>query len=183
MSRPRPSPPVLLVIGLLRNSSLPLDPVLERIGEAFGPTAKVSIPLPFSHTAYYEPEMGPQLVRQFLAQDQLVDPGQLAEIKWRTNEIESKFSREDGRRRLNLDPGCLSMANLVLATGKGYTHRPYLGNGIYADLTLMWQQGAWCDLPWTYPDYRSEPVKAILTEYRDLYREKTSQTQSREAGK
>ncbi|NLH50222.1 MAG: DUF4416 family protein [Myxococcales bacterium] len=181
MSQPRPAPPVLLVIGLLRDPELPLEPVAEAIGAAFGPIADLSAPLAFEHTAYYEPEMGPGLLRQFAALAELVDPGRLADIKWQTNEIESKFSREDGRRRINLDPGLLGFANLVLATGKGYTHRPYLGNGIYADLTLIWQHGAWVELPWTYPDYRSEPVKAILTGYREFYREKAGPARSREA--
>ena len=79
--------------------------------------------------------------------------GSLPDIKLRTNEIELGLSRE-GKRRVNIDPGLLSQERFVLATGKNFTHRIYLRDGIYADLTLIYQNGAYRPLPWTFPDCR-----------------------------
>ena len=57
----------------------------------------------------------------------------------------------------------------VLATGKNYSHRIYIGDGIYADLTLIFQKGAYQSLPWTYPDYQDEGMKAFLALVRQKY--------------
>ena len=45
-----------------------------------------------------------------------------------------------------------STGKLVLATTKDRDHRLYLGEGIYAEVTLHYQGGAWRARPWTYPD-------------------------------
>jgi hypothetical protein len=175
MSVPRPMPPTLLVIGVLSAPDFAWPPLLAALREAFGPEAFVRGPLAFDQTTYYEAEMGAPLQRRFAAMAAPFDAGRLAAAKLATNAIEARFAAA-GKRRVNLDPGALSLFNFVLATGKGFTHRPYLGDGIYADLTLIWQNGGWQDLPWTYPDYRSAPVKTILTECRNYCR-----NQSREA--
>jgi hypothetical protein len=70
-------------------------------------------------------------------------------VKGWTNGLEERLAA-GGKRRVNIDPGYLARAHLILATGKGYTHRPYLRDGIYADLTLVFQQGGFQPLPWTY---------------------------------
>jgi len=108
---------------------------------------------PFPYTTYYDKEMGQGIRRQTAGFLNLVAPGLLPDIKLRTNEIENSFSR-DGKRRVNIDPGLLSPERFVLATGKNFTHRIYLRDGIFADLTLIYQKGAYSPLPWTYPDYR-----------------------------
>ena len=87
----------------------------------------------------------------WLFQD-LVEQIALAEIKRHTNSIEQTYALE-GKRQLNLDPGYLLYERFVLASGKNFTHRVYIGNMIYADLTLIYQKGAFQTLPWTYPDY------------------------------
>ena len=83
----------------------------------------------------------------------LVSPQSLPDIKLRTNEIEAVLAR-DGKRQVNIDPGFLSAERLVLATGKNFIHRVYLRDGIFADLTLIYQKGAYRPLAWTYPDYQ-----------------------------
>ena len=70
---------------------------------------------------------------------------------------------------MNIDPGYLAKAHLVLATGKGYSHRPYLREGIYADLTLIYRNKAFQLLPWTYPDDASGDMIAMLTRIREKY--------------
>ncbi len=55
----------------------------------------------------------------------------------------------------------------MLATGKNYLHRIYLGRGVYADLTLIYEKGGFQPLPWTYPDYASPEVRAVLALMRE----------------
>jgi hypothetical protein len=76
---------------------------------------------------------------------------------------------EGGKRRVNIDPGYMSQAHLILATGKGYTHRPYLRDGIYADLTLIYSGKSFQSLPWTYPDYGEKPVIEMFNRMRSKY--------------
>jgi hypothetical protein len=58
---------------------------------------------------------------------------------------------------------------LILATGKGYSHRPYLRDGIYADLTLIFSDGTFRPLPWTYPDYAGRQMIGLLNRVREKY--------------
>ena len=114
----------------------------------------------FPYTTYYDNEMGRGIRRQTAGFLNLVAPESLPDIKLRTNEIETSLLR-DGKRQVNIDPGLLSPERFVLATGKNFTHRVYLRDGIYADLTLIYQKGAYRPLPWTYPDYREPRVPAL----------------------
>jgi hypothetical protein len=95
-----------------------------------------------------------------------VDRDRLAEIKLFTNQVEKQFLDPQRGRRVNIDPGLLSLENLVLATGKNFTHRIYLQQGIFAEVTLIFQKGKFVTLPWTYPDYASEEITAILAQIR-----------------
>jgi hypothetical protein len=92
----------------------------------------------------------------------------LVRIKGETMEIEEEFAVE-GRRRINIDPGYICAEHLILATTKGYTHRPYLGEGIHADLTLIYRDGAFQPLEWTYPDYASLDIREIMQRIRTRY--------------
>jgi hypothetical protein len=100
--------------------------------------------------------------------EKLIRPEELPDIKLATNEIEDKLAA-NFQRRINIDPGYISKAHLILATGKSYTHRPYLRDGIYADLTLVYQGKKFCSLPWTYPDYADEKQLLMLGRIREKY--------------
>ena len=124
--------------------------------------------LPFDHTPYYAPEFGQGLVRRIWSLGTLIDPGTLSTIKLRTNELEQRCA-VDGRRRINLDSGYVSMAKLVLATTKNHGHRIYVGDGIYAEVTLQYRDGAYRSWPWTYPDYATPTYCALFAEIRRVY--------------
>jgi hypothetical protein len=55
----------------------------------------------------------------------------------------------------------------VLASCKDYSHRLYLGDGVYGELTLIFEHGAWRAMPWTYPDYRTEAYQAFFSRVRN----------------
>lgn len=153
MSVPRRSEPAKLIVGLLYRDPDLQQQVWRRLSAAFGALDLLTEPIAFTFTDYYDREMGPGILRRMGSFQDLVDPQRLPDIKLATNALEQEWSR-DGRRRINIDPGLLSEERLVLATGKNYTHRIYLRDGIYADLTLIYQKGSYRALPWTYPDYQ-----------------------------
>ncbi len=124
--------------------------------------------LPFDHTQYYAREFGAGLVRQIVSFAELAPPQRLAEVKRMTNELEMTWAVGE-QRRVNLDPGYISLSKMVLATTKDYSHRIYLGQGIYAEVTLHYRRGAFYPWEWTYPDYASPRYLEIFGQIRDMY--------------
>ena len=168
MSIPQPPKFAKLVVGFfLRDKDL-VSPIALRLAEKFGEIDIVGPMMPFDYTSYYEPEMGVGLFRRILAFKPLIEQESLASIKIATNAIEAEFM-EDGRRRVNIDPGYLVHERFVLASGKNFTHRIYIGCNIYADLTLIYTKGTFQTLPWTYPDYADKSIKDLLESIRKKY--------------
>jgi hypothetical protein len=168
MSRPIDAEAVKLVMSVLSAQSGFLQDALSDLSGRYGTMDFISALLPFDYTDYYAGEMGSPLYRRFAAFENLVKPEALPDIKRETNVLEEKYAK-DGRRRVNIDPGYINHAHLILATGKGYTHRPYLRDGIYADLTLIYQKGTFRTLPWTYPDYAAEGTIGLFDKIRCKY--------------
>ena len=100
----------------------------------------------------------------------LIDPETLPEIKLESNRIEARWA-VDGKRQVNLDPGYVSMAKLVLATTKNHGHRIYVGQGIYAEVTLQYRDKAFRPWPWTYPDYGTPRYCELFAHIRQRYLE------------
>jgi hypothetical protein len=160
---------VKLFIGMISGRKDVFDSTKEKLIEIFGPTDSESDPIPFTHTDYYEKEMGKNLVRRFLSFGRLIQPDTLPNIKVLTNKLEESFTRA-GSRLINLDPGYLSLDKLVLASTKNYSHRIYLKSGIYAEVTLIYRRsGGFRPLPWTYPDYRSAEYLQFFHRVRKIY--------------
>jgi len=165
---------VKLIVGLI-SSSFHLFPAVQgKLEGLFGPVDLESPLIPFSFTNYYNQELGPNLQRKFLSFARLIDPGRLAEIKSLTNELEERFQRPNNKRGINIDPGYLEPGKLVLATTKNQQHRIYLGQGIYAEVTLRFRRGRFEPWEWTYPDYRSEAYLDFFTRAREIYLEQLS---------
>lgn len=182
MSTPGHPPPALLVLSIFSSRWEEFwPPLLQDLEKRFGPAETVSDLIPFEETAYYRREFGAPLLRRMLSFRRLVPQDQLAAIKLATNGIELASSRGSGRI-VNIDPGLLTLERLVLATGKNFTHRVYLGKGIYADLTLIFQGGCWKALPWTFPDYAGATLQGLLTEMRRQYRDRLTETDRRRRG-
>jgi len=175
MSTPQPPKPAKLIIGLIMQDRVLIEHLTAALCASYGALDLVSAWMPFDYTSYYEREMGTHLVRRMLAFKNLVRQDDLPAIKLRTNRLEDKYAK-DGRRRVNIDPGYLLLERLVLASGKNFSHRIYLGEGIYADLTLVYQHGDFQKLPWTYPDYADQPMLAFLQQVRRKYTVDLKQT-------
>ena len=172
MSTPKTPDPGLLIISILSASWDQCWPgVLEELEARFGPADGVSEEFAFDETGYYDEELGTPITRRIIEFETLRSLDELADIKLFTNSLESR-SGSAGKRLFNLDPGFISMQSLVLATGKSFSHRIYLKDGIWADLTMIWQKKQWVEFPWTFPDYAGEAMKSRLTKLRLSYKTK-----------
>jgi len=160
--------PVRLLIGLIYSEDAPIDDCIKKLEEKFEEIDFISEQYNFDFTFYYEEEMGKGLSRRFLSFKGLIKRDELVEIKIFTNNLEKIYSVQN-RRNINIDPGYIAQEHLILATGKGYYHRPYLGKGVYADLTLVYRNKEYQSLDWTYPDYRSEEIKRLMKTLREKY--------------
>ncbi len=168
MSHPQPPKPAKLIIGLFTSKKDMIESAARVLVEKFGTIELISPWFDFDFTNYYEKEMGNPLFRRIFSFKSLIEQDDLADIKLVTNEIEKMFTVES-LRQVNIDPGYLTLERLVLATGKNYTHRIYIGKCIYADLTLIYTGNGFQTLPWTYPDYASENIKKFLISVRSKY--------------
>ncbi|MBN2406141.1 MAG: DUF4416 family protein [Elusimicrobia bacterium] len=125
--------------------------------------------LKFDYTQYYYNEMGRPLERKFISFRELVGPKDIRDIKIFTNRLEKKFAGKDGRRRINIDPGYIAPSKVVLASTKNFSHRIYLGKGIFGEITLIFRDGGFRILEWTFPDYRTAEYHDILKGIRNIY--------------
>ena len=169
MGTVREPQPVKLIASLLTGDPGLLAGVKEALTTAFGPIDFESELLPFDHTDYYAPEFGPGLQRQIVTFAGLVDPGDLPAIKRKTNKMELSDAPGDSRR-VNIDPGYVSLGKMVLASTKNHAHRLYLGEGIYGEGTLTYQRGRFRAWSWTYPDYASDAYCALFDQIRERYK-------------
>lgn len=168
MSIPKPPQPAKLVVGLFTSQKELINPVAEALSREFGPLQMVSRWFLFDQTSYYHKEMGAPLFRRMFTFKTLIEQKALADIKCRTNAIEQNHMNGNNRT-INLDPGYLLYERFVLATGKNFSHRIYLDKGIYADITLIYQDGDYQRLPWTYPDYADDRLRQHLISIRSAY--------------
>lgn len=172
-----PSSPhaVLLLVAAFSRHTEALRWGLEQATAAWGPTALLSPPFQFDDTDYYEPTMGPNLLKQFWAFERLIDPVALPQLKLQTNAWEDACARLGSyaeSRPLNLDAGYLNLGKLVLASTKDHAHRVYVAQGIYAEVTLSYRDHAWRVWDWTFPDYRRADYQAFLSTARDYFRQR-----------
>jgi len=168
MGKAKEPQPVKLIASVFTGEKTLLAEARDALANRFGHIDYQSDLLPFDHTRYYAREFGEGLVRQILAFAELIPPQRLAEIKRITNELEMNWTVGQ-QRHVNLDPGYVSLSKMVLTTTKDYSHRIYLGQGIYAEVTLHYRHGAFHPWEWTYPDYASPRYLEIFDQIRQIY--------------
>jgi len=164
--------PVKLFIGVLVSHAKVLPEVEERLIAAYGPIDHKSPVIPFDFTDYYEAEMGDIIDRAFFSFERLIEADQLPEIKRQTNQLETDMApmMAGMKRPVNLDPGYIELAKVLLASTKNFYHRIYLGGGIFAEVTMHFKNNTYQFFPWTYPDYQSKDYQEFFIRVRQLYR-------------
>jgi hypothetical protein len=153
-----------------------LDDVKTKLVEKYG-KIESQIEYDFDFTDYYSTEMGSKLKKILFVFKDLIDREKLSEIKTYTNTIEdsccidpsSKKTSLQGRK-INLDPGYLSMHNVVLASAKELPHKVYLNNGIFADVVLEFKNKSFQSSAHTFPDYKTDIVISFLNMVRAKYK-------------
>ena len=161
---------VKLFCGLIFNQTAVAEKAKVILGDHFSSIDSQSAVIPFALTDYYQVEMGTPLFRQFVSFRELLSPEKLPEIKIYTNRVEKQLARA-GKRTINLDPGYMSDANVIIATCKNHYHRVPLKRGIYAHLEYVLKNKQISFLPWTYPDFQSEPYLAFFKQLYILFKQ------------
>ncbi len=167
--------PVKLFVGMLSSEPALFDECAALLSASYGAIDYESTPLPWEVSDYYREEMGSSVYRKFIFFRELIDPVRLAGIKNSTNALEAQFSGKTpsgSRRRINLDPGYVAEAKIVLASTKDYSHRVYIGENIYAEVTLRYssKERSFTALDHTYLDFRTKTYQELFNMARDLLR-------------
>ncbi len=169
MGQIQPHAPVKLIMGLIMGQDFTTEELFSVLVDHFGQIDFQSDRLSFDYTDYYVDEMGRDLQRQFISFAELIAPEELVRIKQTTNQLEVEWADTGGHRQVNLDPGYVSLAKLVLASTKNHAHRIWLNGGIYAEMTLRYHKRSFQPWEWTYPDYRTEAYIQIFNQIRQIY--------------
>ena len=114
-----------------------------------------SIEIPFDFTDYYKEEMGASLKRKWVSIKKIMAENELVDLKHEAISWEKKLISQ-GKRTVNCDPGGICDNRVVLVTTKNFSHRIYLGKGIFGEVTLRYIGDKFQPLAWTYPDYKSD---------------------------
>jgi hypothetical protein len=169
LSRVNEPEPAILFIGMLYADPAVRDHVQQILQREFGDTLLISPTSEWDYSFYYRDELGWPLFRQFVFFKNILDPETLADIKVKTNEMEDSFSVH-GKRRINIDPGYLTLAKIVLASTKNYAHRVYFRKGIYGEITLFYQDGIFKPHIFTYRDYQEKNCVDLFMRARELFK-------------
>jgi len=168
--KPNPGASVKLLAAVLAGRGFDLErrlfPMLE---ERFGRIDYRGTAHPFDGTDYYEDEMGPSLGRLVISFEPLCEATDIVQVKLDTAAIEEDLSG-DGGRRVNIDPGYMDYYKIILASFKEGPQKVYLGRGVYADPILLFFEGEYGPLPWTFPDFKSGLYREDFREIRALYK-------------
>jgi len=171
MSKLRLNPePVKLFIGMISGEICMFDTLRKKLAELYGGIDLESPVMEWSHTDHYLKEMGADLKRKFIFFENLINPEIITEIKLKTTEIEGQYLNKTGGRRINIDPGYLDSARVVMVSTKDYSHRVYLGKGIYGEAALIYSGKNYQTLPYTYPDFKTQEYFALFKEAREKYK-------------
>jgi hypothetical protein len=169
MGKLRTYPPVKIFVAVTYAQQISPEEVFAGLEHLLSPVDSRSGIFAFSEfTDYYFPEMGAELKKQVIAFRDLLPAENLPDIKISTNILETRFPGKNGRR-VNIDPGYICAAKVVLATTKDYDHRLYLGRGIFGDVHLRFRGGHFGPNDWTYPDYRQPEIIRFFEELRGAY--------------
>ena len=134
---------------------------------------------PFDYTSYYRDEMGDRLKQKLISFQKLILPDRLSNIKIKSNEWELILSNArndcidkvlEKKRRVNLDPGYITLNKFILASTKNGPARIYLKQGIYAEITLRFMNSTYNPLEWTYQNYKTELYISFLNSAREQYK-------------
>ncbi len=163
------SAPVKFIASFLTNDKDLREHALHLLTDRLGKADHISEWYPFDNSTHYSAEMGDNLVRSFVSFEVLQPPEKLPDIKALTIQVEDKF-RENGKRRINIDPGYVDHFKIVLASSKFATHRLAVAKSCYVDLLMYYDKGTFKPLPWCYPDLAGGTYEKDMLEIRKIFK-------------
>lgn len=163
--------PVKLFFGLIYSDEKVYQSIREELISIYGEIDIESDILSFAHTSYYGKEMGTGLCRRFVSFKELIDAhSDILDAKHFAVKIENDTAT-DQRRTINIDPGYINESRLILSTTKDFSHRIYIGKGVFLETTMLLKKNSFEYLPWTYPDYKLESYKKFFLNMKTIYKE------------
>lgn len=144
--------------GIITAFPAVIEPVRIALEKILGEVDVKAGPFTWNYTSYYSKEMGESLEKYFFSFKELRSPAELSVIKIGTNSIEDEaaIAFQQVNRPANLDPGYISSAAMILASTKPYSHRIYIGGGVYAQVDYQFKENGRIEFnPWVYPDYKT----------------------------
>ncbi|MBF0350623.1 MAG: DUF4416 family protein [SAR324 cluster bacterium] len=161
---------VKIITGLIfQQESLATEALLSLCELTRMTLQQTSVSIPFDKTDYYAPEMGSALFRKFVSFAGIVSLEQIHRWKQHTSQIEQQFSI-NGQRQVNLDPGYIDLHKLVLLSSKPGSHKVYLADGVWADMTLMKNRQGFETFRWTFPDLKENTWHPFFLDVRLAYK-------------
>jgi len=177
MDNSKPLPALTKVFfGLIYQDSEGLEYILNKITQI----GKIDIrapEIPFNFTDYYKEEMGTNLLRKWVSIDKTIPENELVDLKHRAISWEKERTFE-GARTVNCDPGGICDSRVVLVTTKNFSHRIYLGKGIFGEVTLIYIGDGFQPQKWTYSDYQTDIFQKFAKECKRKFLEKKNSPQS-----
>lgn len=171
MKKSSPVEPTILFAGALYCDVKYFSRAKEELKRSFGEIAAESPPQEWHVSEYYRDELGWPIMRTFIFFRERIDPLTLPDVKLASNELEESLS-SGGKRNVNIDPGYMTLSKVVLASTKNYSHRIYIGKGIFAEVSLVHVNGKYRPHLFTYRDYASDACAEIFERARKILRER-----------
>lgn len=177
MAQASQPPRVKMICGMIAANAGLLDEAAAELAQLLGRVDFASDTMTFDRTHYYSDQMGSTLLRRLVSFEPLHRADELPGVKVATNAIEQQFAQRHRfvMRPINLDPGYLEPSKLVLASMKNFSHRIYLGQGVFGEVTLLFHKEGWETLGWTFPDYARGEYFPFLTAVRTRLRNQLEQ--------
>ncbi len=169
-----PEPLVKRISGILypEDDERYFEWALDELKKLWGEIDLISGAVPFDRTNYYD-EISPKLTRRFICTSGLVNAGGLVDWKYQTHELEERsrflFDNKRDIRAINLDPGYIDGARLILASTKDHAHRIWIRDGIYAEVTMRYRFNKWVSFDYTFPDFKSGVYDNFLSDVRNFW--------------
>jgi hypothetical protein len=169
MAEPALPPKVKLFIGIIYESEEILLKAETILIKKYGQIDFKTIRIPFTNTEYYQ-YMGTNLFKVFLSFEKLIKREKIVKIKLFTSRLENRLSRSrKEKRKINIDPGYMTLSNVFLASCKDYFHRVYLGKGVYLENEYKYVEKRFQPWEWTYPDYKKQEYLSFFYNIRRIY--------------
>ncbi len=167
MAEPAIPPKAKLFTGIIVESEELLSEAEKILQKKYGNIDFKTMNIPFVHTEYYK-NIGSNLFRIFISFEKLIKRDDIVKIKLFTNTLEKKLSKNE-KRKINIDPGYLTLSNVYLASCKDFFHRVYLSKGVYLENEYRYVERLFQPWEWTYPDYKKTEYLNFFYNIRNIY--------------